>query len=140
MMKFLNLQSIVTILACVGVFFITRGIVKMSSKKEINRLDKKISILQEQAQKDSSQIANCKLEVFNLNQTVDAASINTKEFQSVIAQLKKERDNYKTEYLKSEQYIKCMEESGNIRYFVKGCFSSWYVEQKEKPIKIKPLK
>ena len=140
MIKLLNPQSIITVLACIGVFFITRSIVKISSKKEISRLDKKISILQEQAQKDSLQIANCKLEVFNLNQTVDASKNNTQEFQSVIAQLKKERDNYKTEYFKSEQYIKCMEESGNIRYFVKGCFSSWYVEQKEKPIKIKPLK
>lgn len=138
-MKFLNPQSIITVLACIGVFFITRSIVKFSYKREISRLDKTISILQEQAQKDSLQIANCKYEVFNLNQTVDATKSNTQEFQSVIAQIKKERDNFKSEYLKSEQYIKCMEESGNMRYFVKGCFSSWYIEQKEKPIKIKPL-
>ena len=139
-MKFLNPQSIITVLACIGVFFITRSIVKFSYKREISRLDKTISILQEKAKKDSSQIANCEHEVFNLNQTVDATKNNTQEFQSVIAQLKKEIDNYKNEYLKSEQYIKCMEESGNIRYFVKGCFSSWYIEQKEKPTKIKPLK
>ncbi len=139
-MKFLNPQSIITVLACIGVFFITKSIVKFSYKREISRLDKTISILQEKAQKDSSQIANCEHEVFNLNQTVDATKNNTQEFQSVIAQLKKEKDNYKNEYLKSEQYIKCMEESGNIRYFVKGCFSSWYIEQKEKPTKIKPLK
>lgn len=139
-MKFLNPQSIITVLACIGVFFITRSIVKFSYKREISRLDKTISILQEKAKKDSSQIANCEHEVFNLNQTVDATKNNTQEFQSVIAQLKKEKDNYKNEYLKSEQYIKCMEESGNIRYFVKGCFSSWYIEQKEKPTKIKPLK
>lgn len=139
-MKFLNPQSIITVLACIGVFFITKSIVKFSYKREISRLDKTISILQEKASKDSLQIVNCEHEVFNLNQTVDAGKNNTQQFQSVIAEIKKERDNYKNEYLKSEQYIKCMEESGNIRYFVKGCFSSWYIEQKEKPTKIKPLK
>jgi peptidoglycan hydrolase CwlO-like protein len=139
MMKFLNPQSIITVLACIGVFFITRSIVKFSSKREINRLEKTISILKVKASKDSLQIANCEHNVFDLTQTVDATKNNTQEFQSVIAQLKKERDSFKSEYLKSEQYIKCMEESGNMRYFVKGCLSSWYVEQKEKPTKIKPI-
>jgi len=139
-MKLLNPQNIITILACVGVFFISRIIVKSSMQKEINRLDKKVSLLQDSTKFYSSQIVNYKKIVFDLTQTIDASKANDAMHQSNALQLRNERDSFKQKWIDAEKFIKCMEESGQVRYFVKPCLSSWYIEQKEKPNKIKQLK
>lgn len=146
-MKIFNSQNLITLLACIGIFFLSRVITKLTSRLEIKSLNEQVYDLQKKSKQDSlliadksKKISDYEFNIYDLNQTIDASKDNDKKFQSIITQLKTEKDSYKQKFNESEKFIKCMEESGSIRYFVKPCLSSWYIEQKEKPTKIKELK
>jgi hypothetical protein len=135
--QFLNIQNIVSIFACVGVFFMATKIESCSNKKELNRLDKKIASLQEQRQIDSTKIANADAQIFDLQQSLDASKGNDLKLQLVIKEQLKMIKQLQNDDNSCCAELKHLEETGNIRYFVKKPLSKWYEEVFEKPKYIK---
>lgn len=139
-MKFLNLlnaQNIITVLACVGVFFLATKLEKNSNKKELNRLDKIIADLQSKTQEDSVIIADYQISVFGLQQTIDATKGNDKKFQLIIAEQQKEIKALKSQENTCCEELKHLEETENIQYYTKDCLSKWYRRVLKKPDNIK---
>ena len=137
LLSFFNAQNVITILACVGVFFLATKIEKTQNKKELNRLDKKITELQEKAKKDSISIADYQLSVFGLQQTIDASKDNDKKFQLVIAEQQKEIKSLKNAENTCCEELKHLQETDNIQYYTKDCLSKWYRRVLKKPENIK---
>ena len=135
--QFFNIQNIVSILACVGVFFLATNIQKCSNAKELNLLDKKIADLQEQRITDSTKIVNADAQIFNLQKSLDASKGNDSKFQSVIAEQTKIIKQLQLDDNNCCAELKHLESTDNIRYFVKKPLSKWYEEVFEKPKNIK---
>jgi len=136
-LSFFTAQNIITILACVGVFFLATKIEKHQNKKELNRLDKVILGLQIKAKKDSVSLSEYSSLVFGLQQTIDASKNNDKEFQLVIAEQQKEIKALKNAENTCCEELKHLEETENIQYYTKDCLSKWYKRVLEKPKNIK---
>jgi hypothetical protein len=136
-LSFFNAQNIISILACVGVFFLATKIEKHQNKKELSRLDKKNSELQLRAKKDSSTIANYQISIFELQQTIDASKDNDQKLQVIIAEQRKEIKTIKSAENSCCEELKHLEETGNIQYYTKDCWSKWYKRVLVKPNKIK---
>lgn len=136
-LSFFNAQNIITILACVGVFFISREIQKRGSKKEIDRLDKKIADLQLKAKKDSASLSEYKVIVFDLKQTIDATKENDKKLQLVIAEKQKKINSLERQENTCCEELKHLEETENIQYYTKDCLSKWYKRVLKKPENIR---
>lgn len=136
-LSFFNAQNIVTILACVGIFFLATKIEKHQNKKELNRLDKKIADLQAKFKKDSITIADYQISVFGLQQTIDATKGNDKKFQLIIAEQQKEIKTLKNQENTCCEELKHLEETENIQYYTKDCLSKWYERVFKKPKNIR---
>ena len=136
-LRFFTAQNIITILACVGVFFISREIVKRDNKKELNRLDKKLSELQEKVKKDSASLADYKILNFSLQQTIDVTKENDKKFQLIIAEKEKKIKSLEKAENTCCEELKHLEETENIQYYTKDCLSKWYRRVLKKPDNIK---
>ena len=135
--QFLNIQNIVSIFACVGVFFLATKIESCSNAKELHRLDKKIADLQEQIVTDSTKIANADAQIFDLQQSLDASKGNDSKLQLVIAEQSKMIKQLQLDDNNCCAKLKHLETTDNIRYFVKKPLSKWYEEVFEKPQNIK---
>jgi len=131
--QFLNIQNIVSILACVGVFFMATKIESCQNKKELHRLDKVIADLQEQRKVDSTKIASSGTKIFDLQQSLDASKGNDSKFQSIIAEQMKTIKQLRLDDNNCCAELKHLEETSNIRYFIKKPLSKWYEEVFEKP-------
>lgn len=139
-MKFLNLlnaQNIITVLACVGVFFLATKLEKNSNKKELNRLDKIIANQEVKRLKDSTSLAEYDALVFSLQQTIDATKGNDKKLQLIIAEQQKEIKALKNQENTCCEELKHLEETENIQYYTKDCLSKWYRRVLKKPDNIK---
>lgn len=139
-MKFLSLlnaQNIITILACVGVFFLATKLEKNGNKKELNRLDKIIANQESKRLKDSTSIAEYDALVFNLQQTIDATKGNDKKLQLIIAEQQKEIKALKNQENTCCEELNHLEETENIQYYTKDCLSKWYRRVLKKPDNIK---
>lgn len=136
-LSFFNAQNIITILACVGVFFLATKIEKHQNKKELSRLDKVISNYQEKVKKDSVSLSEYNVLVFSLQQTIDATKENDKKFQLIIADQRKEIYFLKNQENACCEELKHLEETENIQYYTKDCLSKWYKRVLEKPKNIK---
>lgn len=139
-MKFLSFfktQNIITILACVGVFFLATKIEKYKNKKELNRLDKKVSELQIKVKKDSVSLSEYNTLIFSLQQTIDASKGNDQKLQLVIAEQQKEIKALKKAENTCCEELKHLEETENIQYYAKDCWSKWYIRVLEKPKNIR---
>jgi len=136
-LSFFTAQNIITILACVGVFFLATKIEKHQNKKELNRLDKIISNYQEKAKKDSVSLSEYNKLVFSLHQTIDASKGNDQKFQVIIAEQRKEISALKKQENTCCEELKHLEETENIQYYTKDCLSKWYKRVLEKPKNIK---
>jgi len=93
--QFLNIQNIVSILACVGVFFMATKIESCRNKSELHRLDKIIANKDKEIEKyegrrktDSTTIKELGLKIFSLEQDLDICNSNTPKRETVIAQQK----------------------------------------------------
>ncbi len=135
--QFFNLQNIITVLACVGVFLIATKFESCQNQKELNRLDKKIADLQEQRTTDSTKIANADAQIFDLQQSLDASKGNDSKLQLVIAEQTKMIKQLQLDNNNCCAELKHLEATDNIRYFVKKPLSKWYEEVFEKPKNIK---
>jgi chromosome segregation ATPase len=136
-LSFFNAQNIITILACVGVFFLATKIEKYQNKKELNRLDKVISNYQEKVKKDSASLAEYNSLIFSLQQTIDASKGNDQKFQLIISEKEKEIKALKNAENTCCEELKHLEETENIQYYTKDCLSKWYKRVLEKPKNIK---
>lgn len=139
-MKFLNLlnaQNIITVLACVGVFFLATKLEKNNNKKELNRLDKIIANQEVKRLKDSTSLAEYDALVFSLQQTIDATKGNDKKLQLIIAEQQKEIKTLKNQENTCCEELKHLEETENIQYYTKDCLSKWYRRVLKKPDNIK---
>jgi len=136
-LSFFTAQNIITILACVGVFFLATKIEKRQNKKELSRLDKVISELQTKAKKDSVSLSEYNVLVFSLQQTIDATKENDQKFQLIIAEQRKEISVLKKQENTCCEELKHLEETENIQYYTKDCLSKWYRRVLEKPKNIK---
>lgn len=139
-MKFLSLlnaQNIITVLACVGVFFLATKLEKNSNKKELNRLDKIIANQEAKRLKDSTSLAEYDVLVFSLQQTIDATKGNDKKLQLIIAEQQKEIKTLKNQENTCCEELKHLEETENIQYYTKDCLSKWYRRVLKKPDNIK---
>jgi hypothetical protein len=136
-LSFFNAQNIISILACVGVFFLATKIEKIRNKKELNRLDKVISNYQVRAKKDSTSLAEYNSVVFSLQQDVDISKKNDGIFQLIIDEQKKEIKILKNSENTCCEELKHLEETENIQYYTKDCLSKWYRRVLKKPDNIK---
>jgi len=136
-LSFFNAQNIIAILACVGVFFLATKIEKHQNKKELSRLDKVVSNYQEKAKKDSLSLAEYNTLIFSLQQTIDASKSNDQKLQLVIAEKQKEIKALKNAENTCCEELKHLEETENIQYYTKDCFSKWYKRVLEKPQNIR---
>lgn len=136
-LSFFNTQNIVTILACVGVFFLATKVESCKNKKELNRLDKKIISLESKVKKDSLSLAEYNTLIFSLQQTIDASKNNDKELQLVISEQQKQIKALKNAENTCCEELKHLEETENIQYYTKDCLSKWYKRVLEKPKNIK---
>jgi len=75
--------------------------------------------------------------IFDLQQSVDINSKNVGDFQTVIKGLKNELKACKENDNSCCAELKHLEETENIRYFVKKPLSKWFEEVKKKPLYIK---
>lgn len=136
--KFFNIQSaLTTILACVGVFFITRGVVRLQNKKGLNRMDKMIFKQANIIKIDSANIAEMSKELFSIQQDADIKQQQIDKFQIIVAGLNKDLKACKTAESTCCEEVKHLEENGMVRYFVKKPLSKWYEEVLVKPENIK---
>lgn len=136
-LSFFTAQNIITILACVGVFFLSTKIEKYRNKKELSRLDKAISNYQEKAKKDSVSLSGYNTLVFSLQQTIDASKGNDQKFQLIIAEQQREIKSIKNKENTCCEELKHLEETENIQYYTKDCLSKWYKRVLEKPKNIR---
>jgi hypothetical protein len=136
-MKFLNLQNILTLLSCIGVFFLATKIESCKNSKELHRMDKKVAKYEEGRLNDSTIIASQKLQIFDLQQSIDASKGNDSKLQLVIAEQAKTIKLLKDNDNSCCAELKHLEKTENIRYFVKAPLSKWYTEVFEKPKFIK---
>lgn len=139
-MKFLSLlnaQNIITVLACVGVFFLATKLEKNSNKKELNRLGKIIANQEVKRLKDSTSLAEYDALVFSLQQTIDATKGNDKKLQLIIAEQQKEIKDLENQENTCCEELKHLEETENIQYYTKDCLSKYYRRVLEKPKNIK---
>ena len=136
-LKFFTVQNIITILACVGVFFLATKFEKVRNKKELNRLDKVIANYETKVRQDSVSISEYNVLVFNLQQTIDATKENDEKFQSIILEQRKEIKSLKNAENTCCEELKHLEETENIQYYVKDCWSKWYRRELTKPKNIK---
>ena len=136
-MKFLNLQNILTLLSCIGVFFLATKIEKCSNAKELHRMDKVVAQYEKDRLKDSTTIEAQKLQIFDLQQTVDASKGNDSKLQLVISGQSKTIESLKGNESSCCKLVEHLESTDNIRYFVKAPLSKWYTEVFEKPKFIK---
>jgi hypothetical protein len=136
-MKFLNLQNYFTLLSCIGVFFLATKIEKCSNANELHRMDKKVAELEINRVNDSTIIEAQKLQIFDLQQTVDASKNNDSQLQLVITQQEKTIETLKGNESSCCALVEHLESTDNIRYFVKAPLSKWYTEVFEKPKFIK---
>lgn len=132
----LKIQIAVIIFLMSGIWYLTKNytIVKVKVIEGYKATEKK----------DSTSIATLSKElyrkdnvVFDLQQTVDINSKNVGEFQTVIKGLKNELKACKENDNSCCAELKHLEETENIRYFVKKPLSKWFEEVKEKPLYIK---
>jgi chromosome segregation ATPase len=119
------------------VFFLATKIEKHRNKKELNHLDKKVAELQVKAKKDSANLSEYNVLVFDLQQTIDASKGNDQKFQVIIAEQRKEISSLKKQENTCCEELKNLEETENIQYYTKDCLSKWYKRVLEKPKNIK---
>ena len=136
-LSFFNAQNIITILACVGVFFLATKIEKHQNKKELNRLDKVIANYENKAIQDSVSISEYQNSVFALQQTIDVSKSNEAKLQLVIIEQRKEIKALKSAENTCCEELKHLEETENIQYYTKDCWSKWYMRVLEKPKNIR---
>ena len=136
-MKFLNLQNYLTLLSCIGVFFLATKIEKCSNANELHRMDKKVAEFERNRINDSTIIEAQKLQIFDLQQTIDASKGNDSKLQLVIAGQSKTIESLKGNESSCCKLVEHLESTDNIRYFVKAPLSKWYTEVFEKPKFIK---
>ena len=136
-LRFFNINNIVTILACVGVFFIATKIESCSNTKELHRLDKKIAEYEDNRLKDSTTIYTQNKTIFDLQQTVEATKGNDKQLQLIILEKDSQIKALKNAENTCCEELKHLEDTDNIQYYVKDCLSTWYRRVFEKPKKIK---
>lgn len=142
--QFFNIQNIVTILACVGVFFMATKIESCQNRKELDRLDKVIADKDKEIAKyetrrktDSTTIKKQGLKIFSLEQDLDICNNNILKYQIVVSDQTKTINKLKSNDNSCCAELKHLEENENIRYFIKKPLSKWFEEVKEKPLYIK---
>jgi septal ring factor EnvC (AmiA/AmiB activator) len=100
-------------------------------------MDKVVAQYEQNRLKDSTVIEVQKLQIFDLQQTVDASKNNDSQLQLVIAGQSKTIESLKGNESSCCKLVEHLESTDNIRYFVKAPLSKWYTEVFEKPKFIK---
>ena len=136
--KIFNIPSaIISILSLVGMFFLATNLEKCSNKKELHRLDKIIAEYETNRVKDSTTIATQNISLFDLQQTIDATKGNDAKFQLIILEQKKEIKALKDAENTCCEELKHLQETDNIQYYAKDCWSKYYKRVFKKPDNIK---
>lgn len=136
-MKFFNTQNIITILACIGIFFLATKLEKCNNEKELDNLNKVITNYKTDKKKDSVKISEYNLLIFSLQQSIDIAKDNDEKFQKIIFEQRKEIKDLKDAENTCCEELKHLEETENIQYYTKDCLSKWYKRELKKPKNIK---